>query len=163
MHWVACRVYDDGFQRFVLVFDLGDEVFCEILLPPELPDTCELPFLSGSVSVYGNSIAYSYISRHGHDSHHFILWVMKEYGVASSWMPFYTADGVFRMAIPWPIGFRKNADVVFILREGQLVSWNRESKEFKDLRIIGYETTFVHSFVESLVLLDKATNSVVIY
>ena len=77
MHWVACRVYDDGFQRFVLAFDLGDEVFREILLPPELPDTCELPFISGSVSVYWNSIAYSYISRHGHDSHYFILWVMK--------------------------------------------------------------------------------------
>jgi len=49
---------------------------------------------------------------------------------------------------------RKNGDVVFILRE---------SKEFKDLRIIGYENTFVHSFVESLVLLDKAANSAVIY
>uniref|UniRef100_A0A7N2R7C1 F-box domain-containing protein n=1 Tax=Quercus lobata TaxID=97700 RepID=A0A7N2R7C1_QUELO len=97
MHWVACRVHDDGFQRFVLVFDLGDEVFREILLPPELPDTCELPFISG---------------------------------------------------------IRKNGDVVFILRE---------SKEFKDLRIIGYENTFVHSFVESLVLLDKAANSAVIY
>ncbi|KAM3691072.1 hypothetical protein ACJW31_09G167500 [Castanea mollissima] len=63
------------------------------------------------------------------------IWVMKEYGVASSWMSFYTADGVFRMAIPWPISFRKNGDAVFILREGQLVSWNRESKEF--LRILG--------------------------
>ena len=43
MHWVACRVCEDGFQRFVLVLDLGDDLFREILLPLELPNTYELP------------------------------------------------------------------------------------------------------------------------
>ena len=73
------------------------------------------------------------------------------------------ADGIFRMAIPWPIGFRWNGDVVFILHERQLVSWNRESKEFKDLRMIGYNNTFVDSYIESLVLLDKSANNAVTY
>ena len=40
------------------------------------------------------------------------------------------------MAIPWPIGFRRNGDFVFILREGQLDSYNRESKEFAKLILL---------------------------
>ena len=43
------------------------------------------------------------------------------------------------------------------------VSWNPESKEFNDLRLIGDHKTFVDSYVESLVLLDKATNGAVLY
>ena len=43
------------------------------------------------------------------------------------------------------------------------VSWNPESKEFKDPRLIGDHNTFVDSYVESLVLLDKATSGAVSY
>ncbi|KAK9987364.1 hypothetical protein SO802_032315 [Lithocarpus litseifolius] len=88
------------FNLFVLVFNLADEVFRDIQLPPELPDTNENngDFLRSSASVYGsvyvhgNSISYSYekqyICHDGHGRRHFILWVMKEYGVASSWTPY---------------------------------------------------------------------------
>ena len=84
---------DDGSQPFVLVFNLADEVFRDIQLPPELPDTNEnigellhsFSSVYGSVYVYGNSIAYGYekqyICHDGHGRRHFILWVMKEYGV----------------------------------------------------------------------------------
>uniref|UniRef100_A0A7N2M265 F-box domain-containing protein n=1 Tax=Quercus lobata TaxID=97700 RepID=A0A7N2M265_QUELO len=37
LHWVAFRDSDNYFHNFVLIFDLGDEVFHEILLP-EFPD-----------------------------------------------------------------------------------------------------------------------------
>nr|POE99527.1 hypothetical protein CFP56_68198 [Quercus suber] len=52
LHWIAFR--NDN-KQFVLVFDLGDEVFRQILLP-------QLPSYTGRmvwtcVSVYGNSIA----------------------------------------------------------------------------------------------------------
>ena len=48
---------DNNLQHFVLVFDLGNEVFGEILLP-ELPDytSKSAGLLSVSVSAYGNSI-----------------------------------------------------------------------------------------------------------
>ena len=50
---------------------------------------------------------------------------------------------------------------VFVLVKD--VSWNPESKEFKDVRMIGDHHIFVDSYVESLVLLDKAANSAVTY
>ena len=75
----------------------------------------------------------------------------------------FTDDGEFKKVIPRPICFRRDGDIVFISSERQLVSWNRESKEFKDLRMIGYNNTFVDSYVESLVLLDKSANNAVTY
>ena len=68
IHWVAYRVTDDGFQPFVLVFNLANEVFHDIQLPPELLDTNEnigellhsFSSVYGSVYVYENSIAYGY-------------------------------------------------------------------------------------------------------
>ena len=91
------------FNLFVLVFNLADEVFCDIQLLPELRDTNEnigellhsFSSVYGSVYVYGNSITYGdenlkqYICHDGCGRCHFILWLMKEYGVASSWTPFF--------------------------------------------------------------------------
>ncbi|KAK9987352.1 hypothetical protein SO802_032303 [Lithocarpus litseifolius] len=57
-----------------------------------------------------------------------------------------------------PIGFRRNGDAVFVFGEGKLVSWNPESKEFKDFRMISDHNPFIDSYTESLVLLDKAAN-----
>nr|XP_023892803.1 F-box/kelch-repeat protein At3g06240-like [Quercus suber] len=152
LHWIALT--NDN-KQFALVFDLGDEVFRQILLP-EFPGqeiwTC--------LSVYGNSIA-GFLITVGIDQMLWInIWVMKEYGVASSWTPFFTADFNFRV---WPIRFRRNGDAVFVLGEGKLVCWNPESKEFKDLRMIGDHYPFIDSYIESLVLLDKAANGAVTY
>ena len=44
---------------------------------------------------------------------------MKEYGFASSWTPFFTANVDFEdgEAMPRPIGFRRNGDAVFVFSE----------------------------------------------
>nr|POE69239.1 f-box protein cpr30 [Quercus suber] len=123
LHWIA--ITND--KHFVLVFDLGDEVFRQILLPPQLPGQ----MIWARLSVYGNSIA-GFQTTLGIDQMTQInIWVMKEYGVASSWTPFFTADFDFGEAIVRPIGFRRNGDALFVFGEGKLVSWNPESKEFK--------------------------------
>ena len=154
LHWIALTNDD---KQFALVFDLGDEVFREILLP-EFPRLLWI-----SLSVYGNSIA-GFIITVGIDQKVQInIWVMKEYGVASSWTPFLTADFEFRGAVLRPIGFRRNGDALFVFGEGKLVSWNPESKEFKYLRMIGGHGTFIDSYIESLVFLDKAANVAVTY
>ena len=69
-------------------------------------------------------------------------------------LPFFTTNVDFGEVMPRPIGFRRNGDAVFVFSEGKLVSWNPESKEFKDLRMIGDHNTFIDSYIESLVLLD---------
>ena len=165
MHWVAYRVNDKGFQHFVLVFDLGNEVFSEILVP-ELPDYTSrfAGLLSVSVSAYGNSIALfqnGYFSlAKGCQTGDFYLWVMEEYGVASSW----TKVLKIGEGLPRPIGFKRNGEEVVLLSyDWRLVSWVPWSTEFKHLEIIGYEDTFVDYYVESLVLLDKVANGTVTY
>ena len=64
------------------MFDLGDEVFREILLPEELPPYTHDGFLCAYVSIYGNSIA---LFHYDYSSLRLNIWVMKHYGVVSSW------------------------------------------------------------------------------
>ncbi|XP_030926206.1 F-box/kelch-repeat protein At3g06240-like isoform X1 [Quercus lobata] len=155
LHWIA---FTNDDKQFVLVFDLGDEVFREILLP-EFPGQV----IWTGLSVYGNSIAGFRITVGIDEKVQINICVMKEYGVASSWTPFFTADFEFVGPTPRPIGFRRNGDAVFVLGKEKLVCWNPESKEFKDLRMIGDHDPFIDSYIESLVLLDKAANVAVTY
>ena len=161
LHWLAFRsTGDDNLVHFVLVFDLGDETFCEILLPELLnyPGYGRIQ-LRTYVSVYGNSIAL-FQSRDSDYSEYEIIWVMKEYGVASSWTKVLTIDYQDQ---GWATGSRRNGEVVFESYEWQLFSLNLETREKKDLRISSRTHTFVDSYDESLVLLDKAANSAVTY
>ncbi|XP_050245787.1 F-box protein CPR1-like isoform X3 [Quercus robur] len=157
LHWVAFRVRNNYFHNFVLVFDLGEEAFHEILLP-EFPG--HMGLMPGSVSVYRNSIAFF---RKDNDFLH--IWAMKEYGVVSSWtkvfsLPLFNLDFFGASdSIQRALGFRRNGEVILKLDGGRLISLDLETREIKDLRIMGYEKTIVDFYVESLVLLDKATNS----
>ena len=85
---------------------------------------------------------------------------MKEYGVVSSWTKVLTIDDQDQ---GWAIGSRRNGEVVFESYEWQLFSLDLETREKKDLRISSYTHTFVESYDESLVLLDKAANDAVTY
>ena len=165
LHWIALR--NDN-KQFVLVFDLGDEVFRQILLS-------ELPSYTGRmvwthVSVYGNSIA-GFQRTVGSDQIN--IWVMKEYGVASSWTKFSHQCPSLGMLQPCLVGFRRNGEVVLkndrndkvvLLNDRRwLISWNPDSQNVKNLEINGSHKTFFGSYVESLILLDKATKGVVTY
>ena len=121
VHWVVFQSTNsnDHIEKsptFILAFDLEEEVFREILQP-------ELPFYnrqiaiglrlraSVSVLVYGNSIAlFHYVYQRGH----FHIWVMKEYGVESSWTKVFSFSKTNATeTIPRPIGFRRNREIVF--------------------------------------------------
>ena len=120
--------------------------------------------LSVSVSAYGNSIALfqnGYFSlAKGCQTGDFYLWVMEEYGVASSW----TKVLKIGEGLPRPIGFKRNGEEVVLLSyDWRLVSWVPWSTEFKHLKIIGYEDTFVDCYVESLVLLNKVAIGTITY
>ena len=144
LHWIGLR--NDN-KQFVLVFDLGDEVFRQILLP-------ELPSYTGRmvwtrVSVYGNSIA-GFQRTVG--SGQINIWVMKEYGVASSWTKFSHQCPSLGTLQPCPVGFRRNGEVVLedngigevvMLNDRRgLISWNPDSQNVKNLEINGSHKTF---------------------
>ncbi|KAK9987371.1 hypothetical protein SO802_032322 [Lithocarpus litseifolius] len=163
LHWIA---FSNDYKQFVLVFDLGDEVFRQILLPELASNTVRMMWTR--VSVYGNSIA-GFQRRVG--SGPINIWVMKEYGVASSWTKFSYQCPSLGMLRQCPVGFRRNGEVVLednrigeavLLNDRRgLISWNPDSQNIKNLEINGSHNTFIGSYVESLVLLDKATKGVV--
>ena len=85
---------------------------------------------------------------------------MKDYADASSWTKIISlADAILIEGTPRshciPKGFRKSGGVILEMYGGYLSSRDLKTKEIKDLRIRGYAYTFVDSYVESLVLLDK--------
>ncbi|XP_030956399.1 F-box protein At3g07870-like [Quercus lobata] len=150
LHWVAFRFSDNNIHNFVLVFDLGEEVFHEILLPDFRGHR---GLISGTISVYRNSIAFF---QKGNDFLHISL--MKEYGVVSSWAQVFSSPLDFFGAsdsIQRALGFRRNGEVILKLDGGRLISLDLETREIKDLRIMGYKKTIVDYYVESLVLLDQ--------
>ena len=90
------------------------------------------------------------------------MWVMKQYGVVSSWTNALSLTMTIEIAcltrkhILKPVGVTKNGKIMLEM-DGELVSLDPETQEFKDLRLFGYEYNFVDSYVESLLMLDKAT------
>nr|XP_023885751.1 uncharacterized protein LOC111997851 [Quercus suber] len=142
-------------KPFVLVFDLGDDIFRQILLLELLGKMVWI-----CVSIYGKSIAGFQKRVRGGKLN---IWVMKEYGVASLWTQFTHQYLKLGMAKQCPVGFRRNGEVVLRNDRGGLVSWNPDTQKIKDIEINRFCCTLVGSYVESLVLLDKASNSVVTY
>ena len=153
LHWLASRQTDDhNIHHFILVFDLVGEVFQEIVLP-EIIHTLDI----ANISVYGNSIAV--VLTKGHTVHQNI-WVMKEYGVVSSWTKVLTIDDYF---LRYAMGFRRNCEVLLRTKEWPYASLDLENQKTKELGISSNGFRLVGSYVESLVLLDMAANGAVTY
>ena len=97
------------------------------------------------------------------DKHSLNIWVMKEYGVESSWTKVctYAVSGFGYCAeAPRGIAFRRSGEVILENLKEQLFSCDLEGQKSKDLGITGYGYTFADSYVESLVLLDKPNRAV---
>uniref|UniRef100_A0A2N9GG03 F-box domain-containing protein n=1 Tax=Fagus sylvatica TaxID=28930 RepID=A0A2N9GG03_FAGSY len=153
LHWVAVRELPSyEMIYFIMVLDLGDEVLREIALPKLSEEDDYLG--RQSLSAYGNSLALFNET----DKHSLNIWVMKEYGVESSWTKVctYAVSGFgYCAAAPRGIAFRRSGEVILENLKEQLFSCDLESQKSKDLGITGYGYTFAGSYVESLVLLDK--------
>uniref|UniRef100_A0A2N9HUR4 F-box domain-containing protein n=1 Tax=Fagus sylvatica TaxID=28930 RepID=A0A2N9HUR4_FAGSY len=120
--------------------------------------------MNGELSaVYGNSIALFHSS---YFRGFLDIWVMKEYGVASSWTKVLAFTEHNPGDSPLALGFRRNSQLVLQVQDLKLISVDLGNQNMKDLgyqngKDIGINTfkyTFVGSYVESLVLLDKAAN-----
>ncbi|KAK4576647.1 hypothetical protein RGQ29_027267 [Quercus rubra] len=150
LHWVASRrTKDNMLIKFVMVLDLGDEVFSEIAMPKFAENERNLP---STISAYGNSLAlYQEVSMN-----YLNIWLMKEYGNASSWTKVVIlADQGPRYYRPSAKGFRKSGEVILKMNDTKFISRDLETQEIKDLGNAGYYHTYVDYYVESLVLNDK--------
>lgn len=86
----------------------------------------------------------------------FHIWVMKEYGVVESWTKLVLTLAAQGEGIPRALGIRKE-ELLMEMKRGWIVSGDLESQQVRDLRIWGEPSrTFIGSYLESLVLLDKS-------
>lgn len=148
-HWFA---HNPGNGRSLIVsFDMGNEVFGEIVLPRSIASK---PLtVSISISVFKGFL--SLIQHCQYMGNKCCIWVMEEYGVAESWVKHFTIDlnGVLGKVF----GFRKNGEVLMRTKEDYLVSYNLETKQILNTGIHGIPRFFyANNYTESLVLLNKS-------
>lgn len=155
VHWITYDKHvEGGSHNLIVSFDMGDEVFREMMLPHTLTEELVTNL---SVTVLGESLA---ALNHNKESAHesCCVWVMKEYGVAKSWSKLFTISlpGTLRRTI----GFRKNGEVILSLSHNELVSYEPNTRQIKDLGIQGNIRSFyTDTYVETLVLL-KGQNGI---
>ncbi|VFR00474.1 unnamed protein product [Cuscuta campestris] len=168
LHWIGhSNLKYWMFSHMVLAFDLSTEKFFVVNFPKTLVHF--VPQMS--LIKYEESIA---VVAHGSfedlDDNQLELWVMKEYGVDSSWTKVLHSIGedgklVFYSDLIDVFGVRKNGEVLLKVREEcgknyELatldLNCDQQKQQLKRLGIrIDLNYSFVGNFVESLVLFDK--------
>lgn len=155
VHWVSYKLIDPVTRGcFVLLFDLGNEVFGEIELPLSLVHQFPGDMLT---AIVGESLSVLQYDSQIY-SKSCTVWVMKEYGVVGSWSKQYTIDLDGRLVLM--LGLRKNGEMLLGMGR-ELVSYDFESQEITNLGVRGSKHAFwVDNYTESLVLLKEGTQVV---
>ncbi|KAL0375835.1 UNVERIFIED_CONTAM: F-box protein [Sesamum calycinum] len=121
LHWKAFNRYTNKDALVIVAFHLGNETFQQITLPNYEVDGEDMmeyvTLYKGHLSLF----LFKNVDDHPHpwQDQCCYLWVMKEYGVYSSWTKTLTitvAPGVVR-----PLGFTRNDEIVFEDYEQDLV------------------------------------------
>ncbi|XP_062014431.1 F-box protein CPR1-like [Rosa rugosa] len=155
LHWSAIRQKNDAFNYFVLAFDVGSELFREIMFPKSLKWDPPLA-LRISVSGDGKSIAVFTDWRKSHTDYFLDIWVMKEYCMENSWTKLMILSAeVPQRNLPKTLCFRKIGEVLVLEDSYELVSLDIMSRKVKTLGVYGGQYCSVDSYEESLVLLDR--------
>ncbi|KAK9007045.1 hypothetical protein V6N11_019373 [Hibiscus sabdariffa] len=158
VHWIGYQKRNSGvFTNAILGFDLSAEEFFEISLPESLIGLG--PMVLSTIKYGESSIAVLKRIRANESWDLAELWVMKEYGVVGSWTKVLTST-LHRKWFPYILGFTKNGEVLVQLDYGKLASLDLN---FQQMELHGVELTtklisLEGSYVESLVLLDKAVD-----
>ncbi|XVE50344.1 hypothetical protein DITRI_Ditri01bG0154900 [Diplodiscus trichospermus] len=148
------RGKDGGYRNAILGFDISTEEFHVIGLPESLIDSFPRDL---SIMKYEES-SIAVLKCDWEDGEQLDLWVMKEYGVVGSWTKvLHLTEQNGR--IPWVLGFRKNGEILLEVDGGGMASLDLNSQQMEHLRIEAKTgCSFVHSYVESLVFLDKVVD-----
>lgn len=154
IHWVCYRKSEGGvFSNSLLVFDLSDETFSEMGLPRELVHVSPLDLTVSSCGELISMIWYEKGRDRGESCDCCAVWVMNQYGELNSWTKKFVV--ILERGLSHAIGFRRNGEFLVEKGVGDLISYDPERKEFKDLGIHGGKKSFFSSeYAESLVLLD---------
>ncbi|XP_059669013.1 F-box protein CPR1-like [Cornus florida] len=123
-HWITNELRDEELYRYlILSFDMGSEVFKEMMLPSSIANDCTRDV---SIAPFGESLSLiHYDNEFRGRSSSCCVWVMKEYGVVSSWTKLFTVDlgGINRV-----LGFRTTGEVLVEKYDRGLVSYDPKLK-----------------------------------
>ncbi|XP_071735750.1 F-box protein CPR1-like [Rutidosis leptorrhynchoides] len=124
LNWLVRR--RDGYNKRekVLSFDMKDEIFIEILLPE-----------CGGFSSLGDKKGCLYAVCGG-DGAHVEIWVMKEYGVESSWTKVlkWNFVKVYCDYEMWPVCFTRDDDVIVDIDSWTIARYSLSSKTVKKFK-----------------------------
>ncbi|CAK9146364.1 unnamed protein product [Ilex paraguariensis] len=157
VHWMAYERSKklDGRYNSIMAFDVGDEVFRVMELPRNREINYDQMFLFPSASE--ESLSLFILFRDG-ASDRWEMWIMRQYGMAESWMRQFT---IVQLQISLPLMIRNNGEVLLVMNNGNLVSYDPENQQVKDLGICGLPSSFrIVSYMPSLALLDGGERAV---
>nr|XP_023922047.1 F-box protein At3g07870-like [Quercus suber] len=133
-------------HKFIMYFDVNDERFREILLPQNYLDGLS-PY-SQHLAVFKGLLALIVLEEKSNICH---IWMMKEYGVAESWIK----KSVPMKEVVRFLGFTVNGELLIQkFNPFRTLSFHPESLNEKILEIPGYKCMYTDFLVESLLLLD---------
>ena len=137
--------------KFILSFDLNDERFREIMLPPNYLDGARQH--SQSLAVFKGSLALIVLGEYlggGRDICH--IWVMREYGVVESW----TKESVLVDGFEKFFCCTDSGELLIHTFQRGFVSYDPESLNWNKLLILRPPwLSYTADLMESLVLLDQ--------
>ncbi|XP_062021148.1 F-box/kelch-repeat protein At3g23880-like [Rosa rugosa] len=156
IHFIGYSKKGEAFHNVVLGFDVCEEVFHEIKMPEDLASEAPNMF----ISVIGKSLSV----QHSDIIHNcWNVWVMREYGVVESWTKQFTIDILTpNYRVTRVLGSSKNGEFLLEMykgKKGEIVLHDPKKNTNEHLGIYtdpGY--TSLEYYMESLVLLDKATS-----
>ncbi|KAH6786985.1 hypothetical protein C2S52_006537 [Perilla frutescens var. hirtella] len=137
VHWLGYEPIDDDVCRgLILAFEIGNEVFGEVMLPDLL---ARKAVMSLHLFTIGGSLAV--VRRGASDVDEGCdVWIMKEYGVKESWTKLYMID--LDQGFERVVSFR-NGEVLLACEEGlDLVAYNLETRQSNNLGIYGTPRSF---------------------
>ncbi|XP_004305455.1 PREDICTED: F-box/kelch-repeat protein At3g23880-like [Fragaria vesca subsp. vesca] len=155
IHFIGYSKKGEAFRNVVVGFDVCQEAFHEIKLPKDLAS--EVPNMF--ITVIGKCLAVQHYDSVRECCN---LWVMREYGVVESWTKQLSIDFLTpNFRVTRVLGCRKNGEFlleVYKGKKGEIVIHDPKKNTNELLGIYtdpGY--TCIETYMESLVLLDKAT------
>lgn len=151
VHWLAYKNHPrvDGPPNCIMGFDLVEEVFELIELPPNLgPNLKEVRLCSW----LDEKTVALFVSFRENVGEAWDLWVMNDYGKVESWTKNRT---IVLEQLFFPLKIINGGDVLATIGDEKLVSIDVEKEEVKDLEVCGLPLSFyADTYLPSLAMLD---------
>nr|POE49596.1 f-box protein cpr30 [Quercus suber] len=166
-HWMVKTKTGKGKENsrnIIIVFDMGAEEFAEFTLPKNLEGEEQL--INMSLAVVDGLLALVPCNLYAQEEC-YSVWVMREYGVAESWTKLLDIDvveGEGNIDIDIDVHEEEEEEeeeglgrVVGFTKDEDLLSYEPSSRRILNPHIRGQpESFYMNTYVESLVLLNKA-------